>query len=73
MISAKNLYLLFVGDIFPKCVNCMHFKPGVVSPGYCKLYGEILNARLNNCGLHAIEYNEIKEIKLIKKTMKSTN
>jgi hypothetical protein len=67
MISAKNLYLLFVGDIFPKCVNCVHFKPGVVSPGYCKLYGEILEARLNKCGILGIDYKEINKIKLIKK------
>jgi len=33
MISAKNLYRLFVGTTVPKCVDCKHFIPGMVSEG----------------------------------------
>ncbi len=49
MITPFNLYKLLVGNIFPKCTNCQFYRPGVVSNGYCKIYGEILEARLRPC------------------------
>jgi hypothetical protein len=57
MISAKNLYRLFVGTTIPSCVNCKNFIPGMVSEGYCKLYGNILEARtIGKCGVDAIDF-----------------
>lgn len=66
MINSLNLYKLLVANQFPKCVNCVHYKPGIVTDGFCKLYGNILNARVTNahlCGLDGISF----------KTKKTTN
>ena len=53
MINAISLYKLLVGNIYPKCVNCKNFKAGIVTNGYCKIFGEILQARTDKelCGL----------------------
>jgi len=63
MISAINLYKLLIGNSFPKCVNCVHFKPGVTSDGLCRLFREILEARINStkCGIHGKEFKENKK------------
>ena len=47
MINSLNLYKLLVGKTIPKCVDCVHFKPGVITEGYCKVFGNILQIFYN--------------------------
>jgi hypothetical protein len=67
MITAFNLYKLLVADFFPKCVKCAHYRPGVVGNGYCKIYGDILEARVSKnahyCGLEGISFKKAENIK----------
>jgi hypothetical protein len=59
MITQINLYKLLVGYAFPKCVDCIHFKPAILSEGYCNIYGKILEARLGKlCGLLGKDYKK---------------
>lgn len=65
MITPFNLYKLLVGNIYPKCVNCQHYKPGIVSNGYCKMFGDILDARTKNshlCGLEGMNFKPAKTV-----------
>ena len=62
MITPFNLYKLLVADFFPKCVNCQHYRPGVISHGYCKVWGSILHARTSSahlCGLEGLSFKSV--------------
>lgn len=67
MITPFNLYKLMVGNFYPKCVNCQHYRPGVVSNGFCKLYGDILEARVtknaHNCGIEGMSFKQQEIVK----------
>jgi hypothetical protein len=67
MISAFNLYKLLVADFFPKCVNCAHYRPNVEIKGYCKIYGDILEARAGEnahyCGLEGRTFKKQEKVK----------
>lgn len=65
MITAFNLYKLLVADFFPKCVGCQYYRAGVISTGYCKVWGNILQARINNnlCGLEGKSFKGIPYLK----------
>jgi len=65
MITPFNLYKLLVADFFPKCVNCKHYRPGVISNGFCKVWGNILEARTSKahlCGLEGIDFIPVKPL-----------
>ena len=67
MISRFNLYKLLVANFFPKCVNCAHYRPNDEIKGYCKIYGDILEARVSKnahyCGLEGISFKKAENIK----------
>ena len=69
MINSLNLYKLLVGNTIPTCVNCVHFKPGVISEGYCKLFGNILQARITNAQLCGLDAKEFKQVSFVKKSL----
>ena len=52
MINSLQLYKLFVANFYPKCVNCIHYKPGIVTDGYC-----------NNCGLEGKHFKKESRMK----------
>jgi hypothetical protein len=54
MFTPNNFYKLLVGNIFPKCVECKHYKPGIVTNGLCKIYGDIFTTRTDKtkCGIN---------------------
>ena len=59
MITPMNLYKLLIGDFFPNCSKCKNYVPGIVGDGYCKLFANILEARIGKkCGLGAKEFKE---------------
>ena len=66
MITPLNLYKLLVGNVYPKCMNCQHYKPGVLTNGYCRVFGDILDARTKNshlCGLEGINFKPVEIVK----------
>ena len=68
MINSLNLYKLLVGKTIPKCVDCVHFKPGVITEGYCKVFGNILQARITNAHFCGLDAKEFKEASFVKKS-----
>jgi len=67
MINSLNLYKLVVGNTYPKCVNCKFYTPGLVGNGLCKLYGDILEARVTKnshlCGLDGMSFKQQEFVK----------
>jgi len=62
MVNGNKIILKFlVADFFPKCVNCIHYKPSIInSYGSCKIFGIILDARINKslCGLEGTQFKK---------------
>jgi len=58
MISSQTLYKLLATNYYPKCVNCVHFRPRILHDGYCKIFSNIIKARVSEqyCGLKGTYY-----------------
>ena len=58
-----KFFKLFVTEIpIKRCVNCIYYKPETVGQSYCKIYGNVVEARINSklCGIDANNFKRIK-------------
>jgi len=63
MNTMNTKMILLIGEKL--CINCKNYKPGLVGHGYCKIFGNIFEARTGkSCGLDAKRFEKKKIKKL---------
>jgi len=56
-MNLNNLNKLLIGEKL--CINCKNYKPGLVGYEYCKIFGNIFEARTGkSCGLEAKRFKK---------------